>query len=123
MLVKKHIASRGFLVERLVAEMYVEVFGISDLDNDENPYALVACSPIDGLYELGPIYSRIRDFRLYGVNERYSINLVDFLNLPHHIAQRLIEVSKLDIAKISKIQSKNVNKVENDLAREGFKFK
>lgn len=100
--------------------MYVDVFGIADLDDEENPYALVACSPVDGLHHLGPVYSRIRDFRLYGINERYNVSLVEFLNLPRHIGDRIIEDAKIDIEKLSKLRNKSHKGALDELKKEGF---
>lgn len=117
---KRGVVDKGFLVERLVAEMYNDVFDIADLDDDSNPLALVSYTPVDGLHELGPIYSRIRDYRLYGINERYNLNLKDFLNMPRHITDRIIEDAKLDIAKTSAIRSRTQNAALKELKNEGY---
>ena len=117
---KRGIKDKGFLIERLLAEMYNDVFDIADLDDDNNRLALVAYNAKDGLHELGPIYSRIRDYRLYGINERYNLNLKDFLNMPRHITDRIIEDAKLDIAKTSAIRQKSHNSALKELQKEGY---
>ena len=117
---KRGIKDKGFLIERLLAEMYNDVFDIADLDDDNNPLALVAYNGKDGLHELGPIYSRIRDYRLYGINERYNLNLKDFLNMPRHITDRIIEDAKLDIAKTSALRQKSHMSALKDLQKEGY---
>ena len=43
---KRGIKDKGFLIERLLAEMYNDVFDIADLDDDNNPLALVAYNAI-----------------------------------------------------------------------------
>lgn len=101
-------------------EMYCDVFGIADLNNLDNPYAMVEVGPKDGFNELSPIYARMREFRIYSINERYSVDLIQFLNLPRHITDRMIDDARIGLRNTEKLK----NSVEHDalkqLRREGF---
>lgn len=91
-------------MERLVREMYDTIFGITNFDDEDRPYGMVEVSKKDGYHELSPVYARIREFRIYSINERYSIDLVDFLQLPRHIGDMMISDSRMGLRNSQKMR-------------------
>ena len=91
--IRRDIKDRGFLIERLIRECYVDIFNISDLDDDDRPFALVEISNVDGARELGPLPSRIKDFHTHDIGKFMNLSLIEFLNLPHHIVEHIIDLS------------------------------
>lgn len=94
--------------------MYCDVFGISDLGNEEKPYALVEIGPKDGFNELSPIYARMREFRIYSINERYSVDLIQFLNMPRHMTDRMIDDARIGLRNTERLK----NSVELDALKQ-----
>lgn len=117
---KKDLIQPGFLVERLLREMYYDVFKIVDFNDVNKPLAVVEYTPVDGLNELGPTYSRIREYRIYSIYERYHISLIDFLTLPVNITQMLIQESRLGLEQSSKQQKQAEAAARAKLRREGM---
>lgn len=62
--IAKGIVARGFATERLMQETYADIFKTANLDDESRPFALSEVNNVDGLHELGPVYTRIRHFRL-----------------------------------------------------------
>lgn len=112
----KGIVAKGFAVERLMQETYADIFKTANLDDDEHPYALSEVSHVDGLHELGPVYTRIRQFRLYNIHERYGISLIEFLHMPRHISDMILSecqeatLKNLQNASKGKFSEKNMLK-------------
>lgn len=117
---RKDIKHRGFLVERLVREMYCTIFGITDFDDEDRPYAMVEVEKKDGYHELSPLYARIREYRIYSVNERYNIDLVDFLNMPRHVTDMLISDSRIGTRQNQKLKKSVEDDTRRQLQKEGF---
>lgn len=91
--IRKDIPDRGFLIERLIRECYVDIFNISDLDDDSKPFALVEISNVDGARELGPLSTRIREFHTHDIGKLMNISVVEFLHLPHYLVEEMIDLS------------------------------
>lgn len=121
MRLKKNIRHRGFLIERLVRELYCDVFGISDLNDKDKPLAMVEVGPKDGYHTLSPLYARIREYRIYSINERYSVDLIDFLNLPRHLTDQLIEDARIGLRNAEKIRNGVEDDARAQLKKEGFR--
>ena len=118
--IKKGIKDRGFLIERLVREMYATIFDMTDFDDEDAPFNLVEVGLKDGFNKLSPTYARIREFRIYSIHERYSVDLVDFLNLPRHITDMMIEESRAGLRQAQKLKRDVEGDTRRQLKKEGF---
>lgn len=112
--IRKDVVDRGFLIERLVRECYVDIFNISDLDDDNRPFALVEISNVDGARELGPLPTRIREFHTHEIGKLMNISVIEFLQLPHHIVEHLIDFSVYErlAEEQDRLKAKNHSKKE-----------
>ena len=75
----------------VLRELYETIFEISDLDNDDEPLAIIAMSDKEGLWELGPRARLIREFHLYRVREHFC-DWNSFLALPKHETDFMINM-------------------------------
>lgn len=118
--IKKGVKDRGFLVERLVREMYATIFDMVNFEDEDSPFNIVEVGTKDGFNKLSPTYARIREFRIYSINERYSIDLVDFLNLPRHLTDMMIEESRAGLRQNQKLKRDVEGDTRRQLKKEGF---
>ena len=118
--VNKDAPSRGFLVERVIQEMYCDLFNVINLDDPELEFGTVLESNVDGLRELGPIYSRIREYRIMDIYEHYHLSLTEFMDLPKHIADFLVLERERNIIANSKQLQDAEDKAKKALKKEGF---
>ena len=115
--IAKGIVARGFATERLMQETYADIFKTANLDDESRPFALSEVNNVDGLHELGPVYTRIRHFRLYNVHERYGISLIEFLHMPRHISDMIL--NECQEATLKNLQNANKGKMsERNIRRE-----
>lgn len=118
--IKKDIPHRGFFIERLIREMYCSIFDMVDFENEDKPYGIVEVGLKDGFNKLNPLYARIREFRLYNIGTRYHIDLVDFLNLPHHVTAMMLEEARYSTLQDEKIKDDAESATRRDLKNKGF---
>ncbi len=94
--------------ERLITlrELYEEGSHIANLDDHERPWALVADSDTDGLRQLWGLESRIREFKLYEITKHYGYNLTEFLHLPRHLVEFILEEQRDEESRARKARDK-----------------
>lgn len=107
-------------MERLVREMYASIFDLTDFDDEDRPFNIVEVGPKDGYNKLSPLYARIREYRIYSINERYSVELIDFLQLPRHLTDMLIEESREGLRQNQKLKKDVEGDTRRQLKKEGF---
>lgn len=101
-------------------EMYNSIFDIVDFDDEDRPYSIVEIGPKDGFNKLSPTYARIREYRIYSINERYGVSLLEFLEMPRHITDMLIEESRESVQINQKLKKGVENDTRKQLKREGY---
>lgn len=67
---------------------------------------MVADSDTDGLRQLWGMESRIREFKLYEITKHYGYNLTEFLHLPRHIVEFILEEQRDEESKARKARDK-----------------
>lgn len=100
--------------------MYATIFELTDFEDEEQPFNLVEVGLKDGFNQLAPIYARIREYRIYSIRERYSVDLVEFLNLPRHITNMMIEESREGLRQTRKLKRDIEGETRRQLKKEGF---
>ena len=100
--------------------MYGTIFNVIDFDDDDRPLSMVEVNPKDGYNKLGPVYSRIREYCIYSISEKYSVDLIDFLNLPRHMTDMLIEESRESLRQSQKLKNNVESDTRKQLKRDGY---
>lgn len=122
-------------MERLIVlrETYAIKSGIvseSEMNDPQKPLALVADSDRDGLRGLWGMETRIRQFKLYEIHKHYGYNLTEFLDLPRHIVEFILEEQRDEErkARIAREKAERANKASGEVPSlsslgKGFDFK
>ena len=82
----------GYSATMLALEAYDETYGIYDysVDDPTMPLALVAMHPKEDCVSNGRLEKTIKAFRRSRVYKHYGLSLNEFLQLPRHIGQFIL---------------------------------
>lgn len=110
-LVEKVAASKpkgikGYAVDLLIREAEVDQFQLANLDDPNQPLALMAMSPKEGNHTLWPMQARIRQYNDYelGKPEHGGLPLDKFLAMPRHLVEFLIAERRENMEKQEQIR-------------------
>lgn len=79
---------------------------------------MVEISNVDGARELGPLPTRIREFHTHDIGKFMNISLIEFLNLPHHIVEHIIDLSVFERLAEENDRKNSKRKTRKDVAQE-----
>lgn len=87
---------RPVTAELATRTLYDEVYGICEHRNPllNDPLSLVGYHPKEDLYEGSTLAMLCRDFYRYGLASDFGMSLMEFLELPMHVADDLIDIAK-----------------------------
>lgn len=86
----------GSIITELATRVtYDETYGIFDhtKHSHERPLALVGYHPKEDLIEGGMYFTLIREYKQYKIKDHFGYNLTEWMDLPKHIADFLIELA------------------------------
>lgn len=106
---------KGYVGSLIKREFYMETFGIGNLDDRNNPLALVTTNPQEGLYPLWPWFQKARRFILYEMGKSLNCSLFEFLDQPTWIVDGLLD----EFAEKHLRQIKAAQKAEENARRAG----
>lgn len=120
-LVERVAASRpkgikGYAVDLLLREAEVDQFQLANLDDPNQPLALLTLSPKEGVHTLWPLQARIRQYKDYeiGKEENGGLTLPEFLNLPRSIVEFLIAERRENMEMQEQIRRQAENKQKQE---------
>ena len=90
----------GYDLDMVLRELYESIYEISDLDNPDNPLAIIEMSNKEGLWELGPRARLMREFYLYKINSIYC-SWNEFLSLPKYQTTFMIDMLREEEIRVS----------------------
>lgn len=78
----------------LLKGKYEEIYGIRSHNEDdpENPYPFLAVNPLEDLSKCRPVYGRMEDFIDNRVATLTGMSLTEFLELPRHLVEKILEL-------------------------------
>lgn len=82
---------KGFMLDLVKREFYMDTFGVGDLDDKKNPLAMVTMNDAEGLRVLWPYLQKARKFMLYEAEKYLGCSLFEFLEQPTAIVDTLLE--------------------------------
>lgn len=82
---------KGFMLDLVKREFYMDTFGVGDLDDKKNPLAMVTMNSAEGLHVLWPYLQKARKFMLYEAEKYLGCSLFEFLEQPTAIVDSLLE--------------------------------
>lgn len=86
----------GFSKEVLWAESYADIYGIVDLDNTNDPMALVSYTNADTLGDLGPIAEVIHEYRVNNIHGLYGLSLNEYFDTPYDVSRLLLSRARVE---------------------------
>lgn len=104
----------GYESQLLLREMYIDTHQLCDLDATQHPWPLISDTPRDGLRGLWSVERRLSEFELYEITKHYGYNFTEFISLPRHMVERILENRRDAERKIRDARQK----AEKDLAKE-----
>ncbi len=83
----------GFSSSILALEAYDETYGIANYEYDDprSPFPLVAMHPKEDYVSGSRMEKKIRAFRKHKIHKHYALSLTEFMELPRHIAEFIME--------------------------------
>ncbi len=83
----------GFSSSILTLEAYDETYGIANYEYDDprSPFPLVAMHPKEDYVSGSRMEKKIRAFRKHKIHKHYALSLTEFMDLPRHIAEFIME--------------------------------
>lgn len=97
----------------LLKESYEDIFGISDLNDPDQPLALIRYTNADTLGDLSSVAEAIKEYRVHELGDKYGLSIKEYFDLPIDIAKLLISNSrseKQDMDDIVSTADKQANK-------------
>lgn len=80
--------------------MYETTYDLTDLDNDLEPLALIKQNDSkEGLWELGTRTRYMREFSIYKVHEHFGLSWIEFIQLPKHECDFIIDYLRKEEAR------------------------
>lgn len=103
----------GYSASIVTLEAYDETYGIADYSYDDprNPMALIAMHPKEDYLTNGRMERTIKSYAKYRVLKHYGISLLEFLDLPRHISQVIMD----DCLEREKSEGKKAEELLNGL--------
>lgn len=97
----------------LTLEAYDETYGIANYEYDDprSPFALVAMHPKEDYVTGNRTEKKIRAFRRHKIHKHYALSLTEFMELPRHIAEFIME----DCMKAEEADSKKAQELLDGL--------
>lgn len=83
----------GFSSSILTLEAYDETYGIAnyEFDDPRAPFALVAMHRKEDYVSGSRMEKKIRAFRQHKIHKHYALSLTEFMELPRHLAEFIME--------------------------------
>lgn len=103
----------GYTVDMLLKESYEDIFGISDLNDPDQPLALIRYTNADTLGDLSSVAESIKEYRVHELGDKYGLSIKEYFDMPVNIAKLLISNSrseKQDMDDIVSTADKQANK-------------
>lgn len=76
----------------LLLEIYEEVYGIHKHDDPQQPLSLIAHHFTEDYKEISLEYKILYDFSQYKIGKHFNISLVEYLSLPCHMQENMIDI-------------------------------
>lgn len=92
-LLQADVTLDGYAAAIVSMEAYDETYGIADYSYDDpsKPLALIAMHPKEDFTTGGPMERTIKDYRVHKVHKHYAMSLLEFLELPRHVARFILD--------------------------------
>jgi len=94
----------GFDLDIIIREMYLDKYGISNLDDPSRPLALVAMNQKEDYGNGNYLYERFDQFKIYDINKHYGLSVTEFLDLPRDIVENILTVLRDEQQKIKQMR-------------------
>lgn len=92
---------RGYKLDIVLRELYETTYDLTDLDNDLEPLAIIKYNDAkEGLWELGPRATLMREFSIYNVKEHFGLSWLEFIQLQRHECSFMIDHLRKEEARI-----------------------
>lgn len=82
----------------VLREVYHDSYLKSDAESANSPLEIMCVTPTEGLQGMWRYATRIKEFHTYNVAGQFGLSYIEFCNLPHYIAEEIIEVLRKDVA-------------------------
>lgn len=86
----------GYTISLLMLECYQHIFGIADLNDDNEPLAVVRYTNADTIGDLGSISELIRKYRTSEIGDKYGMSITEFFNTPINVAELLVSNARIE---------------------------
>lgn len=105
---------RGYNLDIVLRELYETTYELTDLDNDLEPLAIIKFNEVkEGLWELGPRATLMREFSIYNVKEHFGLSWLEFITLPRHECNFMIDHLRKEEARIRAMAKTTENNLDS----------
>ena len=80
----------------LLLECYQHIFGIVDLNDDDEPLAIIRYTNADTLGDLGSVSELIKQYRANEIGDKYGLSITEYFEMPINISKLLISNTKVE---------------------------
>ena len=89
----------------LLLECYQHIFGIADLNDDDQPLAVIRFTNADTLGDLGSVAELIKQYRVNEIGDKYGLSIAEYFDIPINISKLLISNNKIEKEDLDSIVS------------------
>jgi len=106
---------KGFNSVLVTREAAIDSHRLANLDDPNQPLALISTNPVEGNFGLWPAANRIRQYMDYelGKPEHGGVTLEQFLSMPRQWVEFLITERRAQLERVNTIRAKEEAKQRN----------
>lgn len=113
-MVDSNVVIDGYTEEYLLREAYETIFGITNLEDRNNPLAIVGYTNADTLGDIGPIADLIQTYRSNDILDKYGLSIKDYFDMPVNVAKLLISNVRTEKEDMSDIMQESERKADRE---------
>lgn len=80
----------------MLLECYQHIFGIVDLNDDQEPLAVIRYTNADTLGDLSSVSELIKQYRTNEIGDKYGLSITEYFETPINVAALLISNNKVE---------------------------
>jgi len=95
----------------LLREAYEISHRLLESKQQEHPFGLVLTNKKENVLEYGPLYRLFGDYKDKGVKDKFGLSIAEFLELPRHIVNFILELCAREV----RVDAKTLSDIEKEL--------
>lgn len=113
----KNIKMDGYTIDLLMLECYEHIFGIVDLNDVNEPLAVIRYTNADTLGDLGSISELIKQYRTSEIGDKYGMSITEYFNTPINVAKLLMSNARVEKQDMDDIVNSAANDAKDELQK------